>query len=153
MIKKIKRGLISVSISMLCGFICGKFIYKIYESENSDIFNNNKVYLINSGSYNSYENMRTKTIGYDYVFYEDNGQYNSIIGVTKNKDNIDKILKLYNIDAEVREFYINDNNVNNKIIEYDNLLLKENDNNKIKEIVELMLKEYKNSKIILSKNY
>lgn len=153
MIKRIKKGCISISISIICGFICGKFVYKIYESDNKDVFNNNKIYLIKGGTYNSYESMRAKTIGYDYVFYEQEGEYNSILGITKNEKNINKIIKLYNIDADIKEFYLNNSKINNKINEYDKLLLKVNDENEIKKIVNLMLKEYKNNDVVLSKNY
>ena len=120
---------------------------------NEDVFNNNKIYLIQNGTYSSYENMRAKTIGYDYVFYEDELGYNSIVAVTKNKKNIEKIIKLYNINADVIEYYLNNNEINKKIDEYDKELEKENDQNKQKEIIKLMLEIYKNNKVTLSKSY
>lgn len=153
MLKRIKKGFISIFISVLCGFISGKAVYYIYQNENEDVFNNNKIYLIQNGTYSSYENMRAKTIGYDYVFYEDELGYNSIVAVTKNRKNIEKIIKLYNINADVIEYYLNNNEINNKINEYDKELEKENDKNKQKEIIKLMLEIYKNNKVTLSKSY
>lgn len=153
MIKRIKKGFISIFISVLCGFISGKVVFYIYQNENKDVFNNNKIYLIQNGTYSTYENMRAKTIGYDYVFYEDELGFNSIVGVTKNKKNIEKIIKLYNIDAEVIEYYLKNEKINNEINDYDKELEKENDPNKQKELIKLMLEIYKNNKVTLSKSY
>lgn len=153
MIKRIKKSFISIFISVLCGFISGKVVFYVYQNENEDVFNNNKIYLIQNGTYSTYENMRAKTIGYDFIFYEDELGFNSIVGVTKNKKNIEKIIKLYNIDAEVIEYYLNNEKINNKINDYDKELEKENDPNKQKELVKLMLEIYKNNKVTLSKSY
>ena len=61
--------------------------------------------------------------------------------------------KLYNINADVIEYYLNNDEINNKINEYDKELEKEKDQNKQKEIIKLMLEIYKNNKVTLSKSY
>lgn len=151
--KRIKRGLLSISLSILCGFLCGKLVYNIYSDKTDLILDNNKIYLIQEGSYSSYENMRASTIGYDYAYYEDNGKYNSIIGITKNKENINKIKDMYNKDVIVTEYYLDNEKLNDKIDEYDNKLLLETDNDNIKNLISSMLNTYKEEKLNLVKVY
>ena len=37
--------------------------------------------------------MKASSLSNNYIYYEDEGKYNTIIAITKNKDNIDKIKK------------------------------------------------------------
>lgn len=139
----LKKAMIPIFLSIICGCICGRVVYKIYLGENELAYNGNLIYLVQSGAYSTYDNMRANTIGYDYVYYEEDNLYKTVIGITKNKKNIDKIKEVYDGDVIVTEYYIEDAVLNNKIVEYDNILLKEKENIKIKDIVIKMLNLYK----------
>jgi len=139
----LKKAVIPIFLSIIFGGICGRVVYKIYLGNTDLAFDNNLIYLIQNGSYSTYDNMRANSIGYDYVYYEENDSYNTIIGVTKNKDNIEKIKKIYNNDVIIKQYYVNDFELNNELLKYDNMIKYENDDKKIKNIVAEMLGLYK----------
>lgn len=139
----LKKAVVPIFLSILCGSLCGRVVYGIYLSDDKLSFNDNLIYLIESGAYSSYDNMRTDTIGYDYVYYEEGDLYKTVIGVTKNRNNIEKIKKIYGREVVVSEYYSNDSNLNDLLSQYDYSLLNETDVVKIKEIVIKMLNIYK----------
>lgn len=141
----LKKVIFPVFLSVLCGAVCGKIIYNIYLNNSDLVLENNVIYLIQAGAYSTYDNMRANTLGYDYVYYEEDNLFKTIIGITKNKENIEKIKVIYGKEIIVNEYYTENKKLNNKINEYDELLLKEKDNDKIKEIIVSMLNLYKNN--------
>ena len=149
-INQTKKVVIPVFISILCGGICGKIVYNIYD-ENDTFLTNNTMYLLQAGAYSSYDNMRANTMGNNYVYYEDDGLYKAIIGITSSYDNIEKIKNAYNGEVIVNEYYLNDIELSNKISKLDKELSKEEDSNNIKEIINSMLALYKEENINLTK--
>ena len=147
----LKRTLIPIFFSITLGFLCSRLVYKIYLSDIDLVYEDSIIYLLESGEYDSYDNMKINNISYDYVYYEEDNLYKTIIGVTKNKDNIDKIINIYNGEITISKYYINDRELIDKINEYDKLLSNEEDEDKIKEIVLDMLNLYKEDKVILTK--
>lgn len=149
-ISQTKKVVIPVFISILCGGICGKIVYNIYD-ENDTFLSNSTMYLLQAGAYSSYDNMRANTMGNNYVYYEDDGLYKAIIGITSSYDNIEKIKNAYNGEVIVNEYYLNDIELSNKISKLDKELSKEEDSNDIKEIINSMLALYKEENINLTK--
>lgn len=145
-----KKIVIPVFVSILCGAVCGKIVYNIYD-ENDTLLENNTVYLLQAGAYSSYDNMRANTMGNNYVYYEDDGLYKAIIGITSSYDNIEKIKNAYNGDVIVNEYYLKNIELSNQISKLDNELSKEEDANNIKQIINSMLALYKDEKINLTK--
>lgn len=149
--EKLIKVIIPVFLSILCGYFCGKSVFLIYSEKDNFAFNENKVYLLEAGEYSSYDNMRANTMSYNYVYYEDNGKYKAIVGITRNKDNLEKILASYGNELVVTEYYLDDSNINSKIDEFDKQLLEENDSLKIKEIILNMLDVYREGETKLLK--
>ena len=145
-----KKIVIPVFVSILCGAVCGKIVYNIYD-ENDTLLENNTVYLLQAGAYSSYDNMRANTMGNNYVYYEDDGLYKAIIGITSSYDNIEKIKNAYNGDVIVNEYYLKNIELSNQISKLDNELSKEEDANNIKQIINSMLALYKDEKVNLTK--
>lgn len=141
--KKLKKVLFPIFLSVLCGAICGRLVYSIYEEKLDDQINGKKIYLIQSGEYDSYDNMVKETLLSNYVYYEDDGMYKSIIGITEDYDNIEKIKNTYGDDVIVNEYYSKDMELNDKIEYYDKEIKKITDDDKIKELVIDMLEFYK----------
>ena len=139
----LKKAMMPVFLSIICGSICGRVVYKIYLGNNNFSYDGNLIYLIQSGAYSTYDSMRANTIGYDYVYYEEDDLFKTVIGITKNMENIEKIKKVYDGEIIISEYYTNNKELNNKIMEYDRLLLKEEDTVKVKEIIINMLNLYK----------
>lgn len=145
MIKKLFKVVIPIFLSVLCGSICGKLVFSSYDKEITPHLIKKKIYLIQAGSYSDYDNMIKNTLLSNYVYYQDDGMYKSIIGITLDKNNIDKITSAYNGEVIVNEYYSTDQNLNKKINNLDQLLKETNDNNEIKKIVLETLELYKNN--------
>ena len=82
----------------------------------------------------------------------DNWKLKTVVGITKNQDNIEKISQVYDEDLKVSKYYLNDTNLNKKITNNDNLLSKANSNEEIKSIINETLSLYKeNNNVKLTK--
>ena len=106
--------------------------------------------MIQAGAYSSYDNMVKNTLLSNYAYFEDeDGLYKSIIGLTKNYDNIEKIKNTYQEKVYIKEYYSKDKELNNKIKEYDEKLNNIVDEKEIKNAITEMLKLYQNKNVTL----
>lgn len=143
--KLLKKVFTPIFLSVICGGICGQLIYQIYDSNIEKDIYGKKIYLIQAGAYQDYENMIKNTSFNHYVYYEDeDGVYKSIIGLTENQNNIDKIKKAYNNEVVVTEYYSKDDVLNKQIEEYDKKIMQTDNQEEIKKQTLEMLKLYKN---------
>lgn len=140
--KRIKRIVMPIFLSVLCGFVCGRLMFSIYEEKGEDILDSDMVYLLKDNSYNDYDSMKASVLSNNYIYYEDNGEYNAIIAITKNRDNIDKIKKCYDKELVVMEYLLSDKDISSKLEEYDIELSKANDKEDIMFIVGNMIDTY-----------
>ena len=149
--KKLKKALISCLLSVICGTICGKLVFSIYDKKLTNDIYGEKIYLIQAGAYKDYDNMVKNTSLNNYVYYKDeDGLFKSIIGLTENKDNIEKIKKTYNQEVIVSEYYSNDKELNKKIKDFDVKIKQEENNEEIKKITLEMLNLYKDKTTTLT---
>ena len=131
-------------MSVICGGICGKLVYEIYDADIKQEINGKKIYLVQAGAYSSYDNMVDNTLVNNYVYYEDNdGLYKAVVGLTENYDNIEKIKNAYGKNVIISEYYSKDEKLNKKITEYDEKLKNTTNNTEIKNTVLEMLTLYK----------
>ena len=146
--KKIMGIIIPLVISMLFGFVCAKLVYKVYDDEIGNKLSSSKLYLIQNGEYVTYDNMREENSGNNYVYYKDEDGYKSIVGITKNVDNINKIKKLYSDNVSISEYYVSNELLNNKQNEYDSVLSNTEDINQVREVVDNILNLYRDEDTI-----
>lgn len=144
MIKRLKKVIIPILLSIICGGICGKLVYEIYEPKAENAMSARKIYLIQAGAYSNYDNMISNTLVNNYIYYEDNdGLYKTVIGITENYDNIEKITSTYSGEVIISEYYSEDRELNKKIEEYDKKINDLTNKEEIKNIVMKMLTLYK----------
>jgi len=146
--KKVLNGLlksiiIPVVISILFGYVCGKFFYQTYRDSINGDLTSSKLYLIKNGEYDTYDNMREENSGNNYVYYKDDNTYKTVIGITRNYDNISKIKNLYSDELSVEEYYVPTEYLDSKQDEYDLVLSKTEDIYEVKEIVDNILNLYR----------
>lgn len=134
-----------IFLSVLCGLVCGKLMFSIYEDKGSNLLNSNLIYLLEDEAYDDYDTMKASTITSNYMYYEEDGKYNAVIAMTKNKNNIKKIEDVYNKSLKVSEYLISDIDINNRLDEYDMKLESTDDEEEIQEIIIEMIGIYKNS--------
>jgi hypothetical protein len=150
MIKKLKRVLLPCFFSIICGAICGRLVYSIYDKKLNTDINGKKIYLIQAGAYSTYDNMVNHTLLSNYVYYEDDdGLYKSVIGLTEEYENIEKIKSTYKENVIVDEYYSKDEELNKKIKEYDEKIKKTTDEKELKKIIKEMLILYKDRNVTL----
>ena len=87
--------------------------------------------------------MREDNNGNNYVYYQDEDGYKTVVGITMYYDNVDKIKKLYSDKLEVSEYYVSNDFFNNKQNEYDDELTNTNDIYEVKEVVDNILNLYR----------
>lgn len=142
--KKIVRSIfIPIIISILFGLISGRFVYRTYKDNLYNNLTSSRVYLLENGIYDSVENMREENSTNNYIYYKDNDKYKTVIGITNNYNNIDKIKKLYNDNISIEEYYIGSNNLDSRQIEYEKILSSTNDLKEVKEAVDNILNLYR----------
>jgi hypothetical protein len=147
----IKKVFTPIIMGVILGSICGKIAYKIYSDDLENKFSTKKVYILEYGTYNNFDNMKEDNNQNNYIYYIDNNQYKSIVGITKNENNIEKIKKLYNTDLKVKEFYIEEKEINEKQDEFDQKLsnsTKEEDTRKLLDDIINLYKEDDNMRLI-----
>lgn len=141
--KKVLGIIIPVIISIIFGYVCGKFVYKTYRDNLYDNLKSKRLYLVQKGKYDSYDEMREDNNGNNYVYYKDEEGYKTVVGITMYYDNVDKIKKLYSDKLEVSEYYVSNDFFNNKQNEYDDELTNTNDIYEVKEVVDNILNLYR----------
>lgn len=131
-----------IFLSVICGGVCGRLLFSIYEDKSVSILDSNIIYLLEDYSYDDYDSMKASSLS-NYIYYEDNGKYNRVIAITKNKDNIKKIENIYDRKLNIKEYLLSDMEIIEKINEYDKKIEKSNSDEEIRNIVLEMLELYK----------
>ncbi len=142
--KKIVRGIfLPLLIAIILGYVGGRFVYKTYKDNLYDSLTSSRLYLIENGEYDSFDDMREENSGNSYVYYKDDDKYKSVVGITKNYDNIDKIKSLYSGSLSVLEYYVASDILDSKQDEYEKKLNDTNDLKEVKEAVDNILNLYR----------
>lgn len=150
--KQIKKVFMPIILSVVCGAVCGKLVYGIYDQKIMEEVSGKKIYLIQSGAYSTYDNMVSNTSLNHYVYYEDeDGLFKSIIGLTENYNNIEKIKSIYKGEVLISEYYSKDLELNQKIKEYDQKIQNSKTDEELQKIVLEMLSLYKDTETKLTK--
>ena len=147
--KKIIKGIfLPLVISVLFGFVCGKMVYQIYDDELESKLTSSRLYLVQNGEYLTYDSMREENSGNNYVYYKDEDGYKTVIGITRNEDNIDKIKRLYSDSVKIEEYYVSNELLNEKQNEFDKILSNTDDVYKVREVVDNILNLYREDETI-----
>ena len=141
--EKIKKIVTPIFLSIVCGCVCGRLMFSIYEEKGSSILDSNLIYLLEDNAYDDYDSMKASAISSNYEYYEEDGKYKRVVAMTKNKENIEKIREVYGNDLTINEYLLNDEVINSKLEEYDDKLKNINDNEEIKDIIMEMINVYK----------
>jgi len=153
--KKIFKGIfVPLVVSIIFGFVCGKLVYNVYDEDLEVRLSSSKLYLIENGKYLTYDNMREENSGNNYVYYKDDEGYKTVVGITRNEENINKIKQLYSDSVKVEEYYISTELLNDKQNEYDLQLSNTDDLYEVKEVVDNILNLYREEdtiKLVLAK--
>ena len=147
--RKIIRGIfIPFVVSILFGFICGKMVYRIYNDKLETKLTSSRLYLVQNGEYLTYDSMREDNSGNNYVYYKDEDGYKTVVGITRDEKNIGKIKSLYSDSVKIEEYYVSNEFLNEKQIEYDKILSDTDDVYEVREVVDNILNLYRDDETI-----
>lgn len=138
-----------VICASLIGFLFGKMMIGQYDSKASlkTVFGeNNKVYFIELGTYDTKEEMEKSVINFtSYIYDNTDGKYKVYIALTQNKENLSKLedyFKNLGYIIYVREFNVDNELFLQKLREYDELLSGTKEESAIKTIINQTLETY-----------
>ena len=118
-------------------------MFSIYEEESSNSLSSNVIYMFEDASYKDYDTMKASTLSANYIYYKEDNKYNTVLAITRDKDNIKKIEDVYDKELKVVKYLLSNEEVNNKIEEYDIKIKNTSDKEEIKNIIEEVINIYK----------
>ena len=143
-----KKYLLTFISALVIGFfLCNLFLKQYNDYEGIKVSGvGEKLYFVQYGVYSSLESLEENTINLqNYVYNEQDGLYYVYVGITRLKDNADKIVKYYNsigYDAIIKEFDITNGSFIEALENYDEVLRDTNDNTAIASIINQVLSKY-----------
>lgn len=141
---KILKNIIVLVLIIVFGIYMGSYLYKRYLYKTNKDINIYKIYILEYGIYDSYDSMieNGKNIE-NYFYYSDSLGYHILLGITENKNIINKIGESYeNIsNINIREDYINNMEFIESLRQYDNLVISSN-KTEILQIEKQLLSKY-----------
>ena len=127
---KILKNFIIVLFIIILGIYLGSYLYNSYLiRSNYNKLNLYKIYLLEYGVYDTYESMEENGKDIEnYFYYTDINGYHILLGITENKNIINKIGESYeNIaNINIREDYIDNMEFIESLKQYDNLIINSN---------------------------
>ncbi len=138
-----KGFIVSAVVVMFLGVLSANILYK---KTNGLEKSKNDTYLLELGTYDNKESLMsdTKDIN-DVLVLKENDKYQAIVGISKNKNNLEKISKLY-INMGYNMF-IRPTNISNKAFltnleQFDKLLKEAKRDDEVKTINSVILSSY-----------
>lgn len=117
------KALVPIFFSILVGFLFGRVIFDNYHKKSVLAFNEGeKVYLVKLASYDSLDKIENSK---SLLVLSNDSSYNLYAGITKQKDNANKIINYYKDsykDITIDTLYINDLKFLTELKEYDKLV-------------------------------
>ena len=143
-----KKYFKAILVSLIIGFFLSYFFLTQYKDFKGITVSTegDEYYFLSNGKYSSKEEMENSGVNLEnYVYRKDGINYYMYVGITKNKDNAEKMKNYYaskNINVEVKDFYISSNKFKEAIDNLDNILINSNDEIVITEIINQGLNKY-----------
>ncbi len=138
--------IIPILISVMLGSLIGKFMVDQYK-QNEMVFNEqNKVFVLQQGIYESEDeyNEATANIPFKVLVVEENS-FLCYVAMTQNENNIDKIRNYFtNLGVEVylKEIIVSNYEFINNLSQYDILLSISDTDEEIKSIMQTIISSY-----------
>ena len=153
-----KKYIFTFFIALVIGFfLCNTFLKQYNDYQGIKVSSNGeKLYFVQYGAYSSLDSLEENTINLqNYVYNEQNNLYYVYVGITKLKENANKIVKYYNdlgYDAIIKEFDITNKNFIESLSNYDDVLKNTTDKTAIASLISQVLSKYEEVVINGSKN-
>ena len=153
-----KKYLLTFLIALVIGFFLSNFFLKQYEDFDGIKVSTRgeNIYFIQYGVFSSLENLEENTINLqNYVYNKEDNLYYVYVGITKEKDNAEKIVNYFKslgYETIVKEFGISNKDFLSQLVNYDEILKNTNDVTAISSIINQVLIKYEEVVISGGKN-
>lgn len=143
-----KKYLLTFVMALFIGFFLSYFFLNQYNDFKGIRVSNtgSNLYFIQYGVYSSLESLEKNTINLqNYVYNIDNDLYYVYVGITKEKNNAEKIVNYYKslgYNTIIKEFGISNKKFLELLTNYDELLMNTTDNNAISAALNQTLMKY-----------
>ena len=143
-----KKYLLTFIIALIVGFFLSNFFLKQYDDfEGIKVANKGEtLYFIQYGVFSTLESLEENTISLqNYVYNKQDNLYYVYVGITKLKENAEKIVNYYkNIGNEtlIKEYGITNKTFLELLENYDTVLKNTNDETAIASIINQVLVKY-----------
>lgn len=138
------KALVPIFFSILVGFLFGRVIFDNYHKKSVLAFNEGeKVYFVKLASYDSLDKIENSK---SLLVLSNDSSYNLYAGITKQKDNANKIISYYKDsykDITIDTLYVNDLKFLTELKEYDKLVSIVNKKDDLISIESIILANYK----------
>lgn len=132
---------------IILGFIIGNFIFGTKIDIINKLSKKDSFYFLQQGVYNSSDSLKSNTKYLsNKVIDKSNDKYYVYVGITRNKNIADKIIKLYKsrgISLIKKEKYLKSKEFSNNVEQFDILLKDAKEEDEILTIEEVILENYK----------
>lgn len=143
-----KKYLLTILFALIVGFFLGNFLLKQYNDYETITVSveNKELYFFQYGVYSSLENMEENTINLEnYIYKIEDKKYYVYIGLTGNKNNIDKLNKYFKslgYDTIVKSYSISNEEFINLLNNFDEVIKDTEDNTVLSSIICQTLQKY-----------
>lgn len=143
-----KKYMFTFLAALTIGFFLSSFFIRQYDQYNEIKISNNgeELYFIQYGVFSSIESMEENTISLqNYVYNEENNQYYVYVGITKETENANKIIRYYKelgYDTIIKKFPITSKQFLELLVNYDTILKQTEDETAISSIINQVLIKY-----------
>lgn len=143
-----KKYLFSSLVALIIGLFLSFLFLNQYKDYNGIVVSNNidNLYFIQYGVFSSEESMEENTIELqNYVYNIENDLYYVYVGITKDKENTNKIINYYNslgYEVLLKEYSISNKNFLLELQKYDEVLKSASDSVAISSIINQVLMKY-----------
>ena len=153
-----KKYLFTFFIALIIGFfLCNIFLKQYNDYQGIKVSNTGeKLYFVQYGVYSNLQSLEENTINLqNYVYNEQDNLYYVYVGITRLKENADKIVNYYNslgYDAIIKEFDITNKAFIEALYNYDEVLKNTTDDTVIASLISQVLSKYEEVVISGSKD-
>lgn len=143
-----KKYFVPISVSLFIGVFFAYYIIHQYESLDNITVSAlaSDIYYVQRGVYSDRENMENNMKEFtNYIYNVEDNMYHTYIGVSKSKENAEKIQKIYKeegIDTIIKKKIISNSDFLEILNQYDDILSKTSDTESIKVITRQTLAKY-----------
>ncbi len=146
MVMKMKKTMFLAVIFVILGAVCGNYLYKKAPDSVSVFRESSKFYFLQEGIYSSKDIMMENVgdLSNKLVVLKDN-QYYVYVGITLDKNNVDKIKKIYEnmgYQIYVQEIELDSGEFISNVSQFDLLVAEADSTDDILSVEEVVLANY-----------